>query len=153
MGIGAARPMTVAVLTRDLRGGARFQDALRGTAPVCLCERPDELIVLVAGGLAGVAVIDCGDRVGFVPLDVVRDLRERFPKLPIVAYCAPAVAMSRDILALGRLGVNDLIVRDVGDAGATLRAAITSAHDDCFANEVIEGLGADLPASVAPFVR
>jgi AraC-like DNA-binding protein len=145
--------MIVAVLVRDPTGAARVQEALRGMAHVRMCERDEELLTLVANGLASVVVVDLRDRAGTPTIGVVRHIRELYPSVPVIAYCALTPDSSRDILELARAGVNDLVLRGVDDVGVPLRAAISSAQDHCGAKEVLAALGPLLPPSVVPFIR
>ena len=144
--------MIVAVLVREADGRARIQDALRGHAAVRFCEAQDELLLLVSNGLAGVVVVDVRDRTGASTLPIVREIRDGFPSVPVVAYCALAPDTSRDILALARVGVNDLILRGVSDVGVALRSAIVSAQDHCGAKHIIEALAPMIPPSIVPFM-
>lgn len=145
--------MIVAVLVREAAGRARIQDALRGHAAVRFCDATDELLLLVTNGLAGVVVADLRDRTGASTLPTVREIREGFPSVPVVAYCELTPDTSREILALARVGVNDLILRGVSDVGVALRSAIVSAQDHCGAKGVLEALSPLIPASIVPFMN
>ena len=144
--------MIVAVLLREVAACARVQEALRGYAAVRLCEKPEELLTLVAEGLAAVCVLDLRDRTGQPTLPTVHAIRERFPSVPIVAYVHLGPDTSRDILALARAGVNDLILRGVDDVGVALRSAITTAQDHCAARDVLAALGTLVPQNLVPFL-
>ena len=143
----------VAVLVRELAARARIQEALRGYAAVRTCEQQDELLALVTEGLVGVAVVDLRDRTGEPTLGMVRTIREGFPSIPVVAYCALTPDTSREILALARAGVNDLILRGVDDVGVALRSVITTAQEHCGAKHVLEAIAPLVPPSVVPFLR
>jgi AraC-like DNA-binding protein len=144
--------MIVAVLVRDPVGRARIQDALRGFAQVQLCDREDELFALLLNGTAGVVVIDPRDRTGTPTIPFIRTIRERFPNVPTVAYCALTPYTSSDVLALARAGVNDLILRGIDDERVTLRSALASAQDHCVARRALDVLGPSVPAPVHPFL-
>jgi AraC-like DNA-binding protein len=143
----------VAVLVRELAARARIQEALRGHAAVRTCDEQDELLALVTEGLVGVAVVDLRDRTGAPTLGMVRTIREGFPSVPVVAYCALTPDSSREILALARAGVNDLILRGVDDVGVALRSVITTAQEHCGAKHVLEAIAPLVPPSVVPFLR
>lgn len=143
----------VAVLVRELGARARIQDALRGHSAVRNCDEQDELLALVAEGLVGVAVVDLHDRSGAPTLPLVRTIREGYPSVPVVAYCSLTPDSSREILALARAGVNDLILRGVDDGGVALRSVITTALEHCGARHVLEAISPVVPASVLPFIR
>lgn len=145
--------MIVAVLVRELAARARIQDALRGYAAVRTCDQQDELIALVTEGLVGVVVVDVRDRAGNPTLAMVRTIRDGFPSVPVVAYCALTPDSSRDILELARAGVNDLILRGVDDVGVALRSVMTTAQEHCGARHVLETIGPLVPQSVVPFLR
>jgi AraC-like DNA-binding protein len=143
----------VAVLVREMAARARIQDALRGYAAVRTCDQQDELIALVTEGLVGVVVVDVRDRTGAPTIAMVRTIRDGFPSVPVVAYCALTPDSSRDILALARAGVNDLILRGVDDVGVALRSVIATAQEHCGAKHVLETIAPLVPPSVVPFLR
>src|SRR5215204_3678237 len=143
----------VAVLVRELAARARIQEALRGHAAVRTCDEQDELLALVTEGLVGVAVVDLRDPTGAPTLGMVRTIREGFPSIPVVAYCALTPDSSREILALARAGVNDLILRGVDDVGVALRSVITTAQEHCGAKHVLEAVAPLVPPAVVPFLR
>ena len=145
--------MIVAVLVRELAARARIQDALRGYAAVRTCDQQDEMLALVSEGLAGVVVVDVRDRTGAPTIAMVRTIREGFPSVPVVAYCALTPDSSREILDLARAGVNDLILRGVDDVGVALRSVITTAQEHCGAKHVLEAIAPLVPPSVVPFLR
>jgi AraC-like DNA-binding protein len=144
--------MIVGVLVRDPVGRARIQDALRGFAQVRLCDREDELLSIVADGSAAVVVIDPRDRSGNPTIPFIRKIREEYPNVPMVAYCALTPYTSSDVLALARAGVNDLILRGIDDERVTLRSALASAQDHCVAKRALDVLAPSVPASVHPFL-
>src|SRR4030095_17027802 len=145
--------LIVAVLVRELAARARIQEALRGYAAVRNCDQQDELLALVTEGLVGVAVVDLRDRTGATTLGMVRTIREGFPSVPVVAYCALSPDSSREILALARAGVNDLILRGVDDVGVALRSVISTAQEHCGAKHVLEAIAPLVPPSVVPLLR
>lgn len=143
----------VAVLVRELAARARINEALRGYAAVRTCDQQDELLALVTAGLVGVVVVDVRDRTGAPTIGMVRTIREGFPSIPVVAYCTLNNESSREILALARAGVNDLILRGVDDVGIALRSVIATAQEHCGARHVLEVIEPLVPPSVVPFVR
>lgn len=143
----------VAVLVRELAARARIQEALRGHAAVRMCDEQDELLALLGEALVGVVVIDVRDRAGTLTRGIVRTIRDGFPNVPVVAYCELTADSSREILALARAGVSDLILRGVDDAGVGLRAAIATAQEHCVAKQVLDTVVPLLPPSIVPFIR
>jgi AraC-like DNA-binding protein len=144
--------MIVAVLLRELAARARIHDALRGHAAVRLCENQEELLTLVAEGLAAIVVVDLRDRSGASTLPAVHAIREGFPSVPVIGYVHVGTGASRDIIALARAGVNDLILRGIDDVGSAMRSAITSAQDQSAARDVLAMLEPVVPRSLTPFV-
>lgn len=144
--------MTVGVLVRDPVGRARIQDALRGFAAVALCERAADLLRMLGDGSASIVVVEPRDRTGTPTIPFVRTIREQFPNVPVVAYCALTPYTSSDVLALARAGVNDLILRGIDDERVTLRSAIEAAHEHCLAERALEVLTPLVPATVLPFL-
>ncbi len=145
--------MIVGALVWDPASKARLQDALRGQASVRFCERQAELVTLAENDLAGVIVVDMRDREGASTLATVRHIREAYPSVPVVLYCAISPETSRDVLAFARAGVNDLVLRDVDDLRFTLRTALATATDHCSARFIVEELEALVPANVVPMLR
>lgn len=145
--------MMVCAIVWDPASRARLQDAMRGQGSVRFCERQGELLALVEHDLARVIVVDLRDREGRSTLDAVRRIREDFPSVPVVLYCAISPDTSRDVLAFARAGVNDLVLRGVDDLRHTLRAALTTAADHCSARIILAELESLVPANVVPMLR
>lgn len=145
--------MIVGALVWDPSSRARLQEATRTQAHLHVCERQSELMALVENGLADVVVVDLRDPVGESTLPAVRRIREDFPSVPVVLYCAISPSVSRDMLEFARAGVNDLVLRDVDDVKVTLRASLTSAADHCSARAVAAELEGLVPANVAAMIR
>lgn len=145
--------MIVAALIWDLSSRARLQEALRGQVSIRFCERQSELLTLVENNLAGVVVVDMRDREGASTLDSVRQIREFFPSIPVVLYCAISPETSRDVLEFARAGVNDLVLRGVDDLRFSLRTALSTAADHCSARTILKELEDVVPAGILPMVR
>lgn len=145
--------MMVCALVWDSASRTRLQDAIRGQGSVRFCERQGELLALVENDLARVVVVDIRDREGRSMLDLVRHIREDFPSVPVVLYCAISPETSRDVLAFARAGVNDLVLRGVDDLRHTLRSALATAADHCSARLIVEELEPFVPATVMPMLR
>jgi AraC-like DNA-binding protein len=145
--------MIVAALVWDPASRARLQDALRGQATLRFVERQSELLALVESTLAEVVVVDVRDREGQSTLPTVRVIRDAYPSVPVVLYCAISPDWSRDVLAFARAGVNDLVLRDVDDLRYSLRTALSTAVDHCSARGIIAELESVVPPGVLPIVR
>lgn len=145
--------MIVAALVWEPTARARLQEALRGQASLRFCERQEELAVLVSNDLVSVVVVDARDRASFSTLSTVRRIREGYPSVPIVLYCALGPETSRDVLDFARAGVNDLVIRGVDDLRLPLRGAITAAQDHCSAKSVLRELEGSIPTPVMPIIQ
>ena len=132
---------------------ARLNEATRAEAHVHVCDQQSELIALVRNGLANVVVLDMCDRSGETTLQTVRLIRDEYPTVPVILYCAITPTISRDMLDFARAGVSDLILRDVDDVRVTLRASLTTATDQHSARSLLAELGGLVPASVVPIFR
>lgn len=145
--------MTVAALVWEPTARARLQEALRGHAALRFCERQEELVALAANDLASVIVLDIRDRDNVSTLAIVRRIRDGYPSVPVVLYCALGPASSHDVLEFARAGVNDLVFRDVDDLRQPLRSAISAAQDHCSAKAILQELEPTIPPSVVPIMR
>ncbi len=145
--------MIVGALVWEQTARARLREALRSPITVRFCDRSTELLALVEHGLASVAVVDTRDREGESTLQVVRRLRDDFPSVPVVLYCALAPDASRDVLDFARAGVSDLVFRDVDDLRVTLRSAVQAALDHSSAKQMLLDLEPIVPPNVLPMLR
>jgi AraC-like DNA-binding protein len=145
--------MILGALVWDSASRARLVEALRNQAAVRFCERQEELVTLVASGLASIVVVDMRDREGVTTLATVRGIREGYPSVPVVLYCALSPETSREVLEFARAGVNDLVLRGVDDLRVTLRTAIAAAQDHCSARFVLGELESLVPPNVVPILQ
>jgi AraC-like DNA-binding protein len=142
----------VAALVWEQTARGRLAEALRHQATLRFCDRHGELLTLVEHGLASLVVVDMRDREGNSTLPVVRLVRDQFPSVPVVLYCALSPDSSRDVLEFARAGVNDLVFRGVDDLGVILRNAVQTALDHCSARGVLDEVEPLVPANVLPIL-
>lgn len=145
--------MIVAAVVWEQVARARLTEALRQEATVRFCERGSEAVALVETGLAGVLVLDRRDRDGSSTLALVKRIREEFPSIPIVLYCALSPDASRDVLSFARAGVDQLVFQGVDDLRGPLRAAVQSSLDQVSAKAWLVELAPHVPGNVAPFLK
>jgi AraC-like DNA-binding protein len=143
----------VAALVWDHVARARLTEALRQEATVRFCERASEVVTLVETGLAGVVVLDRRDRDGSPTLSTVKRVREEFPSIPIVLYCALSPDTSRDVLHFAKAGVDQLVFQGVDDLRTPLRGAVQAALDQVSAKSLLADLEPLVPANVVPFLK
>ena len=140
-------------LIRDRDARARIAHGLRGHAAVTFCDAVPELMGTLARVFVTAVVIEVRDRPGICAASVIGCLREGYPSIPVVAYCSLAAATPHDILIAAKAGASGLVLRGVDDTGVALRAALTSAADDCVARRVMRALDEVAPGSVRPIIE
>jgi AraC-like DNA-binding protein len=145
--------IVVGALVWDQIARARLADALRNEARVRFCERLSELVTLVEEGLASAIVVDRRDRDGSSTLPGVRRIRDEFPSIPVVLYCALSPDASREVLDFARAGVDQLVLQGVDDLRTPLRGAVLAAQDHVSARAWLAELEFLVPANVMPFFR
>jgi AraC-like DNA-binding protein len=145
--------IVVGALVWDQIARARLSEALRQEARVRYCERHSELITLVEQGLATAIVLDRRDRDGGSTLPSIRRIRDEFPSIPVVLYCALSPEASREVLEFARAGVDQLVFQDVDDLRTPLRGAVQAAQDIVSAKSLLGDLEPHLSPNVIPFVR
>jgi AraC-like DNA-binding protein len=75
-------------------------------------------------------------------------IRDGFPTLPIIAYCAVSPCLSADIVSMVRAGAHELLIRDVDDSPHRLRAIFARARTTCTAAWAGTELAALVPRPV-----
>jgi len=140
-------------LIADREARARVAHGLRGHAAVTFCEAAAELIETLARSPVTAVVVEVRDRAGVCAASVIRSLRDGYPSIPVVAYCSLTSATPHDILTAAKAGASGLVLRGVDDSGVALRAALTSAEDDCVARRVMRMLDEVAPGGVRPIVE
>lgn len=108
----------------------RLHDAVRragyGSEVLCFGRRAD-LAATVTDMAVDIVVLGPKDAEGTATAPLVRWLREGFPSIAVLGYCAAIPGESCEMLALARAGVHGLMLRDVDDIGAALRHALLGA--------------------------
>lgn len=145
--------IVVGALVRDQVARARLTEALRGEARVRFCERLSELVTMVEEGLAAGVVLDRRDVDGGSTLSAVRRIRDEFPSIPVVLYCALSPDASRDVLDFARAGVDQLVFQGVDDLRTPLRSAVQAAQDLVSAKSLLLQLESCVPTNIIPFLR
>jgi AraC-like DNA-binding protein len=139
------------VLGRELQ--ARLREGLRARAPVRFISRCREVAPAVASADAAAVILELRDADGLPTAPTIRQLRQAFPGVPVLALCPVAQPSAQDLLAAAQAGVSGLILRDVGDAGSALREALDHADDDCTARRVLAELGDAVATEALPILE
>jgi AraC-like DNA-binding protein len=134
-------PAALLRLTNALRGRARVQD-------VRTCR---ELIRIVQDGGARSAVVELKDAQGTPTAPTVRWLREHWPLLPVLGYCASANPDGAALLAAAQAGLTGLLVAGSGSGDERLSAlgevleALQQAEDEVTARRAWAAVAAEVP--------
>jgi AraC-like DNA-binding protein len=136
----------IAALVPAAIGRGRLEAAVRSAHTVRVCDDWVMLTRACESEPVHLAVFDlyADGRTNF---DRVRLLRLRFPRLALLAYVAIAAERAREMFDLARCGVDDLVIVDVDDDPAALRAHVDKAEARSAA-AIVRPAVAGLPMSV-----
>jgi len=120
----------------------RLRFAIRDRHEIVPCEEWNDLVRLCERQPVRVAVIDlfAGGRANF---DRIRHLKQRLPRLALIAYVSATVDRMHDLFDAGRQGMDGLVLADQDDAPRPLLALIEQAESRSLAGVVrrsLEGL-------------
>ena len=80
------------------------------------------------------------------------EIRQGFPSLPVIAYCALTAEDTHSLIALVRAGADDVIVRDFDDVGAVASQVIARAAASRVGERAFAELSPFVSASVRPIL-
>jgi AraC-like DNA-binding protein len=105
----------------------RLRAAVHGRHDVVACEDWDALVSVSEQQPVRAAVIDlfAGGRASF---ERIRQLKQRLPRLTLIAYVVFARDRAHDLFDAGRQGVDGLVLADQDDAPAALLALVDRAE-------------------------
>ena len=137
----------IATLLPNAGHQQRLRSAIRDRHEIVPCEDWASLVRLCEQQPVRVAVIDlfAGERSNF---DRIRHLKQRLPRLTLLAYVVPANDRLHDLFDAGRQGVDGLVIADQDDAPRPLLALIEQAESRSLAGIVRRSL-----EDVEPMVR
>lgn len=138
------------VLAREAQ--ARLVDALRGRARVVPVRTCRDLVRSVQDGGVCAVVVELRDAERTLTAPTVRRLRESWPLLPVIGYCADRNPNGADIIAVVQAGLTGLVVLGPpGERGNPLRDALDVldalelAEDEVTARRAWAALAIDVP--------
>lgn len=114
---------------------------------------PDELFSTLGGGSVALAIVDAADVSGRSTAPIIAAIRDRFPTIPVIAYCSLGAAPSSTVLDAVRAGVTGLVFRGIDDSPHAMREAVRAARQGAAAQRVYEAVARRLPVSAEPFLR
>jgi len=134
---------------------ARLQDSIRGTAQMYVVEDLRSLWLSAQESFRSPAVVVLAVSADTArdAVAMVRDLRMRCPRAALVAYCGGVREAPASIAALAAAGVHQFLFAEVNDRGATLRAIIENARQQCTADVVLAALRPLIPAPIHPMAE
>jgi AraC-like DNA-binding protein len=127
----------------------RLTNALRGRARVHAVPTCRELLRIVQEGAARSAVVELKDAEGTPTAPTVRRLRESWPLLPVLGYCAGTNPDGAALLAAAQAGLTGLLVAGSADerlaALSEVLEALQQAEDEVTARRAWAAVAADVP--------
>jgi AraC-like DNA-binding protein len=131
---------------------ARITAAGRPSLRARFCETREELRALAHSSGASAVIAEPFDARGGEVWPTIAAIRDGFPSLPIVAFCAVGPSLSWDIVHMVRAGAHELLIRDVDDTPHRLRAILARARSTCTATWARSELSPLVPHQVwSPF--
>ncbi|WP_025413866.1 helix-turn-helix domain-containing protein [Gemmatirosa kalamazoonensis] len=147
-----SRTPTVVALVADARDRARLESAMPATARIVFVADTQALRAAVTAGDADVVVLEPRCPAGRITAAMVRQFRDGFPYLPVLAYCDPYTRGSGHIVDMARAGVSEVLLRGVDDVRLVLGRTIEHARRQCVVDQVYERLAPRLPEAARPIV-
>ena len=129
----------------------RLTNALRGRARVLEVKTCKELLRIVQDGGARSAVVELKDAEGTPTAPTVRRLRESWPLLPVLGYCAGTNPDGAALLAAAQAGLTGLLVAGGESADERIAAlgevleALQQAEDEVTARRAWAAVAAEVP--------
>jgi AraC-like DNA-binding protein len=119
----------VAALLRDPEARARVTDALRGQAEVYCCRFVHDLDARIRTRPPppDALVLTPWDGGGADVTPLVHALRRDYPEMPMAVLAPLTPHATRQVVALARAGIDEVILREHDDVGVSLRALLRRA--------------------------
>jgi AraC-like DNA-binding protein len=142
----------VAALVLDPGHRLVLRRGLRGVAEVHFCERIEGLRALVRRSPLHLVITVPIDKIGRPVAATVAEIRQGFPSLPVIAYCALTPADTHSLIALVRAGADEVIIRDFDDVGSVAIQVIARAAASRVGERAFAELSPFVSASVRPIL-
>jgi AraC-like DNA-binding protein len=124
----------------------RLRTALRGRHEMRECSGWDDLASTCDREAVRIVVVDLY-ATGPANFEGIRQLRQRFPRLTIVAYMSASAERAHDLFDAGRAGLDGLVVTGEDDAPRPLLALIEQAESKSLAGMIRRSLDGIDPAA------
>jgi AraC-like DNA-binding protein len=129
----------IATLLPNLIHLQRLRTAIRDRHQIVACDDWGTVVHVCEQQSVRVAVVDIfvGDRANF---ERVRHLKQRLPRLTLIAYVSFTPDRAHDLFDAGRQGMDGLVVSDVDDSPRALLALIENAESKSLGSVVRQSL-------------
>lgn len=144
---------TVAFWSADVASRMRIAAALRADASVHATDDLRAVRELAAVPEVVGVILDPPPDARDLLEAVVRDLRARFPALPLIAMCELSPRSLHQSVSLVRAGVDGFVVKDGDDVGAAIRAIVDAARVTRSVDWIAAQLHPDVPGRVMPVLE
>lgn len=141
------------VTDRTARSRLRATVAALGLgAAVRFVDRRAEVADVLASDDFDLLIVEPRDAEGLSTPPLVSQVRAAHPSLPVIAYCALAPGMSRDLVLLARSGADEILLRGFDDLGLAFRRAASRARQAISEEAVVRAWRARVPEHAWPIV-
>jgi AraC-like DNA-binding protein len=109
--------------------------------------------VCIESGQIALSVVEVTAATASAHVSAVRQLREGFPSIPVLAYCDPVNSSSAVIVDVVRAGATGLVLRGIDDSKALFRETIIRARRRAIAERIFVELAPMLTSDARLFLR
>jgi AraC-like DNA-binding protein len=145
--------MRVALLFGSRPDRLRFAGALEGSAEIVAADALSDAWPLLEAPGTRACIVCVHAPAAPLAIGVIRELRQAFPALPIVAYCDVHALDRQHLIGAIRAGATDLIFRGIDDGAAVARHVLAQAVRHTHADELLRRLTPSLEPALLEFVR
>ncbi len=145
--------MRVALLFGSRHDRLRFAGALEGSAEIVAADAVADAWPLLEHPGTSACIVCVQTPVAPLAIGAIRELRQAFPALPIVAYCDVHELDRQDLIGTIRAGATDLIFRGIDDGVTVARHVLAQAVRHTHADELLRTLAPQLAPALLDFVR
>jgi AraC-like DNA-binding protein len=131
---------------------ARIAAAMPKTGQLTFAASAQELRDAAYQARADVIIVEPQCPAGLETGPLIRQIRDAFPDLPVLAYCDPQRVGSGQIVEIVRAGATEILLRGFDDVRFVLTRAIEQARRQCIVDRIYERVAGQLPPDARPIV-
>ena len=134
---------------------ARLRDALPPASVIRTAGTVAQLdgMLRSAGERLRMVIVSPRDDADAPTAPLVREFRQRRPRVAVVGYCRATHEESQDIIALATAGIHEIVFLDVTDWGNVLQQTFARATQSCGAAQAFGRLAPSVPDSLQPLIE